>query len=197
MSTEAPTPATHADAEPVRVHVPGNLIPKLVYLGLSSLVALIGFAYLWEPLARMIHGEINEARVSEIRVIEPGKPDVVYQYRRDYPEERNLEISFQHYVSIEVDGHTEPFRLSVDSRKAPIRFCNVNDRVKVAYYPRDPKRVAFAIEHARTWGAAGVICGIGLAMLATSIPLVLTARKPIVIDPEAPISSASASREHR
>lgn len=187
MSTQDTPPAAHpAAAGPVRTHVPGNLVPKLVYLAFAAIVTLIGFAYVWEPVARMLNGEVVEARVSEIRVIEPGKPDVVYKYRRDYPEERNLEISFQHYVSVEVDGHAELFRLSADSRKTPIRFYNVNDRVKVAYYPHDPKKVAFAIEHARTWGAAGVICGVGLAMLVTAIPLVLTARKPIVIDPEAP-----------
>lgn len=183
MSTEA-SPPPQAAPEPVRTHVPGNLIPKLVYLGLAVVVALVGLAYLWEPLARMVNGEIADARVSEIRVIEPGKPDTVYKYRRDYPEERNLEISFRHYVSVEVDGHPELFRLSVDSRKAPVGFCNVNDRVKIAYYPHDSKKIAFAIEHARTWGAAGVLCGVGLAMLVTAIPLVLTARKPVVIDPE-------------
>lgn len=169
-----------------RYYVPGGLVPKLVYLGVAVIVSLLGAAYLWEPLGRMLHGETTNARVAEIRVVEPGKSDVVYKYRRDYPPERNLAIRFQHYVSITVDGHTEPFRLSVDSRKEPINFYNINDRVRVAYYPRDPKRLAFAIEDARTWGAAGVVGSVGLVMLMTAIPLVLTVRKPILIDPEAP-----------
>jgi len=189
MSTTPSIPSDSPTPEGAHYYVPGYLPAKLAYLGIAIAVTLLGAAYLWEPFGRMIKGQVIEARIAEIRAVEPGKPDVVYKYRRDYPDERNLAIRFQHYVSIPVNGHSELFHLSADSRKAPISFYNINDRVRVAYYPGDSKRVAYAVEHARTWGAAGVIGSVGLVMLLTAIPLVLSARKPILIDPEAPSHS--------
>lgn len=182
--------ADHSSSAEPRYFVPGQLVPKLIYLALAGLVTLIGLVYLWEPVIRLVKGNTVEARVAEIHVSEPGKADVIYNYRRDYHEERNLEITFSHYVAVDVDGRETLFRISADSRKAPINFYNVNDRVRVAYFPHDPKHVAFAYEHARTWGAAGVILSVGLTMLLTAVPLVLAANKPILIDPEAPVDTA-------
>ncbi|MDF3059478.1 MAG: hypothetical protein K0R17_3693 [Rariglobus sp.] len=184
--SSSPAPSATPGASPPTHHTPGNLVPKLIYLGAGLITFGFGAAYLWEPLGRMLNGTTAEARVAEIRVVEPGQPDLIYNYRREYPPARNLSISFQHYVAIEMDNQPILFRLSVDSRKSPAASCNVNDTVRVAYYPKDPGRLAFAIEHARTWGAAAILCGVGLVMLMTAIPMVLTARKPIVIDPEAP-----------
>lgn len=184
--------ADHSSPAAPRYYVPGQLVPKLIYLGCAILVTLMGLACMWEPTIRLIRGQVVEARIAEIHVSEPGKADIIYNYRRDYPEERNLEVTFSHYVAVAVDGREELFRISADSRKAPINFYNVNDRVRVAYYPHDPKRVAFAYEHARTWGAAGVILSVGLTMLLTAVPLVLAANKPILIDPEAPVDPQEA-----
>jgi len=187
-SSPAPSAATPDAPRPAH-HTPGNLVPKLIYLAAGLVTCGIGSVYLWEPLGRMLNGTTTEARVAEIRVVEPDQPDLIYNYRREYPPARNLSISFRHYVAIELDKQPVLFRLSVDSRKSPAAACNVNDTVRVAYYPKDPKRLAFAIEHARTWGAAAILCGVGLVMLMTAVPMVLTARKPIAIDPEAPSAS--------
>jgi hypothetical protein len=179
MSVETNIPAAP------RTHVPRARLPKLLYLGASVIVFGFGFLFLWEPLDRMFFGQTTEARIAEIRVAEPGQPDVVYRYRRTYPSEPNLAITFQHYVSINVDNRPVLFRLSVDSRKAPVTFYNVNDTVKVAYHPADPRRLAFALENARTWGAGALIAGVGLVMLATALPMLRAVGKPIEIDSEA------------
>lgn len=177
----SPSPAAH---KPVRTHVPGQLVPKLIFLVVSVLLCLCGSAYLWQPLGRMLHGRTVDARVAEIRVSEPGQSEVIYNYRREHKPVNNLAITFAHYVAIDIDGRTELFHLSVDSRRKPADGCNVNDIVRVAYYPGDPTRVAFAIGQARTWGAATILCGVSGFMLFIAIPMVLTARRPIVIDPE-------------
>lgn len=187
---EATVVATAPDQAP-RTHTPGRLGPKLAFLAAGLGLFAVGFVYLWEPLGRMLLGETTEVRVAEIRVVEPGRPVVVFNYRRDYPPERNLAITFQHHVAIPVNGRTELFRLSVDSRKAPVSFHNVNDPVRVAYYADDPRRLAFAVEHARTWGAATLFCGVGLIILIAAVPMALAARRPIVIDPEAPSAGST------
>lgn len=169
-----------------RVYVPGDRLPKWLYLGASLLVFGFGFLFLWEPLDRMWFGLTTEARIAEIRVVEPGQPDRVYRYRRAYPTEPNLAVTFQHYVSLNIDNRPVLFRLSVDSRKAPVTFYNVNDTVQVAYHPADPRRLAFAVANARTWGAGALITLVGLVMLATAVPMVRAIGKPIEIDPEAP-----------
>lgn len=184
-----PVPAT---APAPRTHTPGDLGPKLAFLAAGLGIFAVGFVYLWEPLGRILFGETADVRVAEIRVVEPGRPVVVYNYRREYPPESNLAITFQHHVAIPVNGRTELFRLSVDSRKAPVSFHNVNDPVRVAYYLDDPRRLAFAVGSARTWGAATILCGVGLVILVAAIPMAFAARRPIVIDPEAPSADSTA-----
>lgn len=73
----------------------------------------------------------------------------------------------------------------MDSRKASIEYYNVNDEVKVAFYPKDPKRLAFDYANTRTWGAGALFCMIGAAILMTGIPMFWATFHPIVIDPEA------------
>lgn len=191
-SSRHPTLETPA-SEPgsAQVHVPGHLGPKLAYLAFGLGLFLLGLLYLWEPLGRLLTGEVADVRVAEIRALEPGRPPLVYNYRRDFPPERNLAVVFQHHVAIDMDGRPELFRLSVDSRKAPVAFHNVNDLVRVAYYPDDPRRLAFAVDRARTWGAATILCGVGLFILVAAIPMALAAHRPIPIDPEAPPASRS------
>jgi hypothetical protein len=181
MSTPLDTPAPPENA---RYHVPGNVGPKILYLIASLLVFGFGWLFVWEPLGRLLFGETTQARVAEIRVVEPGQPDIVYNYRRDYEPERNLSITFQHYVAINIDGKPVLHRISVDSRKVPIPTLNYNDLVKVAYYPDDEKRLAFAYTQERTWGVGGLFMGIGGVMLMTAIPMLVTARRRILIDPE-------------
>lgn len=183
-------PATRSANEPEPLtYTPGQLGPKLVFLAVGLFIFGLGLSFMWEPLSRMFFGQTTEARVAEIHVVEPGRPDVVYNYRRDYAPEPNLAITFRHYVSIDIDGRPVLFRLAVDSRKAPVKYHNVNDREVVAYYPDDPKRLAFPVQRARTWGAATILCGVGLFILTAAVPMAFVARRPIVIDPEAPASA--------
>ena len=167
-------------------YVPGNLVPKVIYLVLSGIVFGIGAWYAWEPLSRMLWGETTSARVAEIRIVTPGEPEQVYRYRRPYRDTRNFHTSFQHYVVIPIDGMPVLHRISVDSRFRPADGYNVNDRISVVYFPDDERRLAFAHLNPRTWGAAGLFLALGATMLATSIPMLLAVGKPITIDPEGP-----------
>lgn len=181
----APETTAHAASSSPQTYRFGHLVPKLVYLGFSIAVTWFGAAFLWEPLGAMLHGHTVEARVAEIRVVEPGQPDRVFRYRRDYPPESNLAITFQHHVTIMMDDHPVLHRISVDSRKTPVPAYGVNDKIKVAYRPDDPRRIAYVIGDARTWGAGGLFTAIGLTMLATAVPMLLATRRPVIIDPEA------------
>jgi hypothetical protein len=174
----------HSSSRPT-VYVPGDLVPKLVFLVLSLLLFGVGVVFVWEPLGRLLTGKTELARVAEIRVIEPGQPEIVYKYRRAYPPESNLAVTFQHYVSVSIDGQPVLYRISVDSRKAPMPDLNVNDLVNVTYDPKDKHRLAFAYTQERTWGLGGLIVGLGLLMLSTAIPMLLATGKPIAIDPDA------------
>lgn len=184
MSTSPAAPATPP------LYRFGAVAPKLAYLVASLLVTAFGATFLWEPLGALLLGERVEARVAEIRVIEPGQPARVFKYRRSYPPESNLAITFQHHVAIPVDNVPVLHRISVDSRKAPIPAYNVNDKLLVAYRPGDPRRIAYIYPDARTWGAGALFAMIGLSMLATAVPMLLATRRPIVIDPEAPQPAA-------
>lgn len=192
LPESSPANVAAPDTAP-RTYTPGQLGPKLAYLAAGLVIFGIGVSFLWEPLGRLLFGATTEARVAEIHVVEPGRPDVIYNYRRDYPPEPNLAITFRHYVAIEIDGQPVLFRLGIDSRKAPIPYHNVNDRERVAYYPDDPRRLAFPVGRARTWGAATIFCGVGLFILVAAMPMVLVARRPIMIDPEAPSPASPSS----
>lgn len=168
---------------PLQTYTPGNLIPKLVYLILSLIVCVFGLLFVWEPLGRLLLGETAEVPITEIRVTEPGKNDIVYKYRRNYEESYNLSVRFQYFVSITIDGTPTLYRVSVDSRKTIVDDYNVNDRMKVTYYPDDPERLAFAYLHARTWGIGALYGVIGFTMLITAIPMLWATGKPIEIDP--------------
>ncbi len=198
MSALTSTPANPPISPPAgapspHTHTPGQLAPKLIFLAAGLFIFGLGLAFLWEPLGRLLFGQTADARVVEIHVIEPGRPDVVYNYRREYVPEPNLAITFRHYVSIETDGRPVLYRLAVDSRKAPVSYHNVNDRERVAYHPGDPDRLAFPVRRARTWGAATILCGVGLFILTAAVPMAHAARRPILIDPEAPAPSTSTA----
>lgn len=186
MSESASATASAAPDAAPRQYRFGAVVPKLVYLACSLLVTALGALYLWEPLGALLLGEHVEARVAEIRVVEPGQPERVFKYRRVYPPENNLAITFQHYVAIAVGGQPVLHRISVDSRRAPIPTYNVNDKVKVAYRPGDPRHLAYVYSDARTWGFGALFGTIGLTMLVTAVPMLLATRRPVVIDPEAP-----------
>ncbi|MCD8481196.1 MAG: DUF3592 domain-containing protein [Verrucomicrobia bacterium] len=165
-------------------YTPGYLPQKWAYFAFGILVFMFSAWLIWEPLGRLLFGEKAEARVREIIRVEPGEPDQSFLYRRTFEEETNLRVTFQHYVTIPIDGTSVRFRLGVDSRRRP--YVNVNDRVTVVYYANDPGRIAYVPGHARTWGMATLYFMVGLCFVATAIPMLLTARKPIIIDPEAP-----------
>lgn len=190
---EPESPSSPADGRAPQTYTPGQLAPKLAYLFAGLAIFGLGLSFMWEPLGRLFFGHTVEARVAEIHVVEPGRPDLVYNYRRDYPPEPNLAITFRHFVAIEIEGRPVLFRLAIDSRKAPVSYHNVNDREFVAYYPDDPRRLAFPVKRARTWGAGTILCGVGLFILTAAVPMALAARRPIVIDPEAPAPSSPAA----
>lgn len=169
-----------------QVFIPGHFVPKAIYLGLSLIVFAIAVWFAWEPLSRMWFGETTTARVSEIHVNEPGQPKRIHRYRIAYEPHKNFRVTYEHYVTINIDGRPELFRISADARRKPPDGLFVNDRVEVAYFPDDPARLAFAYGQIRTWGAAALFGALGLSMLATSIPLLWAVGKPIAIDPEAP-----------
>ncbi len=141
--------------------------------------------FLWEPTGRLLSGQTANARVAEIRVIDPGQPDRVYKSPRRYDPEPNGAITFQHYVELHVDGHPVLYRVSVDTRKIPLPELQINEIVPVTYYRDDPRRIAFAYTQVRTWGIGGMFVGIGLVVWMTAIPMLVAVGKPIVIDPEA------------
>lgn len=165
-------------------YTPGYLPHKWAYFAFGMLVFAFSAWLIWEPLGRMLFGERAEARVREIVRVEPGEADQSFLYRRIYEQETNMAVTFRHYVTVQVDGNPVRFRLGVDSRRRP--YLNVNDRVTVVYYANDPRRIAYAPGHARTWGMAALYFMVGVCFVATGIPMILTARRPIEIDPEAP-----------
>lgn len=165
-------------------HVPGNRIAKIIYLGLSTIVFALGCWMAGEPLYPMFFGQRAEAKVAEIRLAIPGEPEKSFKYRRPYKPHANPRAVYSHYVSVPVNGKNELFRIGLDSRRVPVEFYNVNDRVSVAYRPSDPHRIAFAYRDTRTWGLGGMFFALGGAMLATAIPMLLAVGKPIRIDPE-------------
>lgn len=183
-TSAAPEPlAPAAQPAAVETYTFGARIPKLIYLLIGLGFCTLGMIFNWEILGRMWQGEIATGRIAEIRVIEPGQPDISYTYRRTYTPESNLNITFQHYIDLIVEGRPERFRISVDSRRAPIDYYNVNDEVKVAFYPQDPHHLAYDYAAARTWGAGAVFSLLGVIILMTGIPLLWATFKPIVIDP--------------
>jgi hypothetical protein len=181
MST--PTESATPPVAP-RIHVPGNPGPKLVYLCLSGIVLALGLWLAGEILVRLAWGESAVARVSEIRVAEPGEPMRSYRYRPRWVDRGEFRKIFSHYVDIPIDGRPVPFRISADSRRVPIEALDVNERVRVVYFPDDPHRVAYAPGMIRTWGMALLFFALGGTMFATALPLWLATGKPIELDPE-------------
>lgn len=175
-----PPPATAAP----RVHIPGDPVPKFIYLVLSGLVLAIGLWLAGEILSRMAFGESTVARVGEIRVEQPGEPPRSYRYRPRWVDRGEYRKIFSHFVDIQIDGRPVPFRISADSRRVPIEALDVNERVRVVYFPDDPRRVAFAPGMIRTWGMALLFLSLGGTMFATALPMWLATGKPIELDPE-------------
>lgn len=179
------TAAHHASPSQPELYRFGAALPKIAYLAFGLAVTWFGGWFLWEPLSAVWRGEIVQARVAEIRVVEPGRPDRVFRYRREYPPESNLAVTFQHYVTIMIDGHPVLHRISVDSRKTPISTYAVNDMLSVAFRRDDPRRLAFVVGDARTWGLGGLFAAIGLTIVASAVPMLFATRRPVVVDPEA------------
>jgi hypothetical protein len=164
-------------------HRPGGFLPKLIYLLVGSLVLLVGWIFTWDIAGRLLLGQQVTARVVRIEKVIPGVENEVYRYRREYEEEdKDRSITFQHYVAVQEDGKEHVLRLGVDCRVKP--YCNVNDRIEVAYYPGED--VAFATWHARSWGMGLLYLLIGVAFVGTGIPMLWTANRLVEIDPEAP-----------
>ena len=176
-NSEAPEPA---------YHTPGKRGLKLAYLCVSAAVFAVGCWFLGEILYPLLLGVRTEARVTEIRLQVPGEPVQSIKHRRPYEDYTNYLAIYSHYVSVPVGNGFEQFRLSLDSRRAPIEFYNINDRVDVAFLPNNPRKIAYAYKDARTWGIGGMFFALGSAMLATAIPMLLAVGKPIPIDPEPP-----------
>jgi len=187
-SDKAPVPnpfGVEVEREGERYFIPANRLPKLIYLLLACVILGLGCWLNGEILIRLAFGETTEARVSEIRVDAPGKPERSYKYRRPWKDEGEYRKIFSHYVDVIIDGQPVPYRISVDSRRIPIEFLNVNDRVDVTFFPDDERRVAFAYKQVRTWGMAILFMALGGTMLATALPMYLAVGKPLRIDPEA------------
>jgi hypothetical protein len=162
-------------------YTPGYVVPKILYLGFGCLIMLFAGWMVGEPASRLLVGQHGEARVREIVRVAPGEADQAFAYRRPFEPETNMAVTFQHYVSVQIDGNPVRYRLGVDSRKQP--YANVNDRIRVVYFVDDPQRIAYAPGHARTWGMGILYTVVGLCFVATGIPMLLAARKPIAIDP--------------
>lgn len=166
-------------------HTPGDRFPKLIYLIFGGVVFALGLWLTGEIVLRLAFGETANARVSEIRVKAPAEPERSYKYRRPWVDNGDYRVVFSHYVDLQIDGQTEAYRISVDSRRIPIESLNVNDRIDVSYFPGDPHKVAYAHKMVRTWGIAVMVLVLGGTMLTTGIPMFLAVGKPIKIDPEA------------
>lgn len=173
------------------VYIPGMFWPKLGFLLFSIALALFGVWTIWDPAARVISGEISEARVSRLERSQPGVPKQIFRYPITIEEEAYT-VTYRHFVQVEGDdGQTQSFIIGVDSRKKP--YANVNDTITVAYFPDSD--VAFAVYHHRTWAFGLGFLSVGgiLVMLAWST--VRAVGKPIIIDPESPQEEQSSPSE--
>lgn len=193
MSTPAPDHSGPAASGGPMTYTPGFLLPKWLYLCFGLLVFAFAAWMIWDPLGRLLFGDSAMARVREVVRIEPGQPDQAFRYRRNFEPETNMTVRFQHYVSLQLNGTPVQFRLGVDSRKLP--YANVNDRIRVVFHPDDPSRIAYAPGQARTWGMAVLYLVVSICFLSTGIPMLVSARRPVVIDPEAPAPAPQAARD--
>jgi len=161
-------------------HKPRSFWLKLLYLIAGFGVLSVGINDLWGPAGRAFYGLSGDARVVRIEKVIPGAKTEVYRYRRDFADERDRSITFQHYVAVEENGQERVMRLGVDSRVKP--YANVNDVIEVAYYEDDA--FAFAKWHARSWGMGIFYAVIGFSFVATGVPMLFAVGRPILIDPE-------------
>lgn len=164
-----------------QTYTPGYVLAKLAYLAFGLLLLGFGVALIWQPAGRFLLGETARAPVTQIVRLEPGQPEQIFQYRRNYAPEINMAVTFQHFVSVPIEGRQVLFRLGIDSRKSP--YANVNDRLLVAFYPDDPQRIAFVANDPRSWGIPVLLLAVASAFVATGIPMLIAARRPIPIDP--------------
>lgn len=178
MTTEAHLPPHTQQPE---TYTPGWVVAKVLYLAFGLLLTGYGLILIWQPLGRLVFGEVVTAPVTQIVRVEPGIGEQVFAYRRTYSPEVNMAVTFQHYVSVPLDKRTVLLRLGVDSRKIP--YANVNDRLRVAYYPQDTRRLAWVVTDPRSWGIPVLLLAVATAFIATGIPMLLAARRPIRIDP--------------
>jgi hypothetical protein len=162
-------------------HVPGSFGPKLAYLLLGVAVLIVGIWFAWEPASRVLFGHTASARVVRIVKITPGAEDQVIRYRREFKNENDRSVTFQHWVEVQDRGERRILRLSVDSRVKP--YANVNDRVTVSFSKGDT--FAFETWQARTWGVAILYAFVGFVFVCLGLPMLLAVGKPIEIDPEA------------
>ena len=179
--TDDPSIFTH---EGKRYHIPGSRTQKLAYLIGGVICLLLGLWFGWDAIGRVLFGQTSEARVVRIVKVVPGAESATYRYRRVFTPERDRSITFQHFVEVTDGTEKRVLHLAVDSRVEP--YANVNDRLKVSYYPKDV--YAIVPDQARTWGIAALYGVIGLASFAMGLPMFLAVGKPIEIDPEAPVS---------
>lgn len=182
--TDDPSIFTKGDK---RYHVPRTPAVKIATIIMGILITLFAIFFARDPLGRMLFGETAEARIVRIVKHIPGGEDEVYRYRREFEDERDRSISFQHYAQVNHNGDQLVFRLGVDSRVKP--YVNVNDRLTISFYPDD--EIAFAVYHLRSWGMALLYGVIGLIYIAMGIPMLLAVGKPIEIDPEAPVEKVN------
>lgn len=166
-------------------HVPGGFGIKLAYVLMGFLLLALGVWFCWEPAGRLLFGQSAEARVIKIVKVTPGMEDITFRYRHEFPGERDRSISFQHFVSVPTAQGEKTLRLGVDSRVKP--YANVNDRMRVAFFPNDT--YAFNVWQIRSWGIGILYAVIGLAFVGMGIPMLVAVGKPILIDPEAPSES--------
>ncbi|MFW5829972.1 MAG: hypothetical protein ACOCXA_06895 [Planctomycetota bacterium] len=162
------------------VYIPRHFLPKLGLALFSLAIFAFGIWMSWDPVARLLTGEISQARVVHIVRTQPGVPDEVIRYARSI-EEQPYTVTFQHYVAVEdEEGKEHVMRLGVDSAKKP--YAKVNDVLSVTHYEGD--EYAFALYHHRTWAFGAGFLSVGAILSLLALHTLWAVGKPIIIDPE-------------
>jgi hypothetical protein len=176
------------------VYIPGHFWWKLTFVIFSLLLTALGAWMIYDPLIRLVAGEIGEGRVVRLVRTQPGVEDQVIRYRKPIEEEMYTVI-YQHYVAVKnKEGAGETImRVGVDSAKQP--YANVNDVIKVVYFPGD--EVAFGLWHHRTWAFGAGYLSVGLILSMLAINTLIMVGRPIEIDPESPEALEAEEEELR
>jgi len=199
MSSEATQPLPNFDGRTLGeagqpdVFIPGNFMPKLLFVLFSWALLAFGIWDIWGPASRLFFGESAVARVSSIVRETPGEPAEIIRIKREIAEgDYARETLFRVFVEVaDAKGDLTNLEMGVASRSTP--YALVNENFKVIYFPGG--EYAYGMWHHRTWAIGLTFILMGLTFIPLSGYLLWMVGKPIIIDPEDP-EQIALEREH-